>query len=77
MAGFRVTFFNDLCDSTGHDHRCCQREIELPQAVSAERAIEQAKREFERLERVERWHLRATGIRCDELAPGKSAVVAP
>lgn len=30
MTRLTVGFFNDLPDSTGHDHHVCQRSIDMP-----------------------------------------------
>ena len=67
MADFRICFYNDLPDSTGHDHHVCQRTILIPNAVDEERAIVQAKREFGRLEQVTHWDLHARTIECARL----------
>jgi hypothetical protein len=69
MAKFRISFFNDLPDSTGHDHHVCQRTIEIVDAEGEEQAIARAIGEFERLERVSHWGIHARKIECAPLAP--------
>lgn len=70
MSGFRVSFFNVIPDSTGHDHDCCQRTIDVPEAGGSKEAVELAKREFERLEGVAHWRVHAEFVDCrDASAP--------
>lgn len=69
MANFRVTFLNSLADSSGHDHRCVQRIVEVRGARDEQAAIGQAQRMFEQLEHVSRWDLRARRIICEPIAP--------
>jgi len=68
MTRFTVGFYNDLPDSTGHDHHVCQRSIDVPEAHDAAQAVEQAIVDFQRLEDVVDWHLHARTIEC---APAK------
>lgn len=70
MAAFRICFFNDIPDSTGHDHHCCQRSIEILEAVDEEEAIALAIREFERLEKIACWDLHARTYECAPLDIG-------
>jgi len=70
VAEYRVCFFNDLPDSTGHDHHVCQRTIEVSQVEGEEQAIVMAIREFERLEGVSHWNLHARKIECALMTPG-------
>lgn len=65
MTPFRVSFFNVIPDSTGHDHRCCQRIVDIPAAADADDAEERAKREFERLEGVHHWRIHASALECE------------
>lgn len=64
MAAFRICFFNEIPDSTGHDHHCCQRSIEILEAADEEEAIALAIREFEQLEKIARWDLHARTYEC-------------
>jgi hypothetical protein len=65
MASFRIRFCNDLLSSDGRAFHVCQRELEIGEAESAEQAIEAAKKEFERLEHVPDWRLRARSVECE------------
>ena len=65
MRHFRIRFCNDLTDSYGRQHHACQREIEVPASLGRDRAIEAAKREFERLEGISSWTHRARTIECE------------
>ena len=66
MISYRVSFYNQLPDDTGHDHLVCQREIEVATSCEKE-AVAKAIREFERNERVPNWRHRASEIKCIEL----------
>ncbi|MFN6942659.1 MAG: hypothetical protein ACK4OG_11750, partial [Parvibaculum sp.] len=55
---------NSLADSSGHDHRCVQRMVEVRGVRDEQAAIRHAQRIFERLEQVDRWDLRARHIVC-------------
>lgn len=67
MTAYRISFVNDLVDSHGHPHHVCQRHIEVRGAIDGAGAVERAKREFERLERIERWQLRARAIELESI----------
>lgn len=66
MPLYHVSFINDLIDSSGHPRRCCQRELDV-QAEDFPSAIRQATFEFERLEQVGSWKLRAQRTECEPL----------
>jgi hypothetical protein len=68
MASYRVSFFNEIPDSTGHDHHVCQRSIEITGAEDEAQAIRRAIVEFERLEGVSHWDLHARAMECSQLA---------
>jgi hypothetical protein len=59
---YRVSFFKDLLSSDGHQFRCLQRSIVIRRARSIERAVEAAKRRFERQCHVVDWRLHADGV---------------
>jgi len=59
MADYRVSFFNTLPNSYGKPFKCLQRVITVSSANDAEEALENAKREFERLEHVPNWKYHA------------------
>lgn len=64
MLRYRVGFYNDIPDSTGHDHHVCQREIELVTDGGRDQAIADAIREFEQQEHVSNWTVHARTIEC-------------
>ena len=66
MGSFRVRFCNDLLNPNGRPFHVCQREVVVA-ADGAADAIRAAKREFERLEQVPSWRLRARSIECEPL----------
>jgi hypothetical protein len=55
---FRVTFFKNLLDGSGHPHDCAQASVEI-NAPDECAAITKAQRKFAALEEVESWDLRA------------------
>jgi hypothetical protein len=59
---YRVSFFKELLSSDGHHFRCLQQSIVIRRARSDERAVEAAKRRFERLCHVTDWKLYADGV---------------
>jgi hypothetical protein len=59
---YRVSFFKALLSSDGHQLRCLQQSIVIRRARSVERAVEAAKRRFERRCRVTDWRLYADGV---------------
>ena len=59
---YRVSFFKALLSSDGHQFRCLQQSIVIRRARSVERAVEAAKRRFERRCRVTDWRLYADGV---------------
>jgi hypothetical protein len=58
MTRYKVSFFKNLLSSDGHPFRCLQQTIEV-HACRPERAVQAAKRRYERLHRVPSWKLRA------------------
>lgn len=68
MNAYRICFFNDLMNSTGHPFHCCQRTIEIRAAKSKDRAIAAAKRRFARSEGVAHWHIRANSFAVEDMA---------
>jgi hypothetical protein len=65
MAHYRIRFLKDLCDDTGHRHRCVEGIIDIRQARDQARAVEAAKRRFERMKRIPRWDLYADTFELD------------
>lgn len=66
MGSFRVRFCNDLLNACGRPFHVCQREVVVAAEDTAD-ALQAAKREFERLEQVPNWRLRARSIECEPL----------
>jgi len=62
MSRYRVIFFKSLLGIDGHADKCLQHSIVIRRARSAERAIEAAKRRYERRCRVADWSLHADGV---------------
>ena len=59
---YRVSFFKNLLSSDGHSFKCLQQSIVIRRARSASRAVEAAKRRFERLCHMADWRLYADGV---------------
>ncbi|WP_126174125.1 hypothetical protein [Altericroceibacterium xinjiangense] len=59
MFCYRVRFYNDTPDSTGHGHHVCQLEVEVITASGAEQAVADAIAEFEKHQEVTSWRARA------------------
>ena len=49
MSHYRVYYYKNLLSSDGHQFKCLQQQIDLPNAESAEKAEETAARQFESL----------------------------
>ena len=71
MAHYRVSFIKRLCDDTGHMHKCIEGVVDIRQARDRGRAVQAAKRRFERMKRVPRWDMYADTFELvnDERAP--------
>lgn len=59
MAHYRVSFIKRLCDDTGHMHKCIQGVVDIRQARDRGRAVQAAKRRYERMKRIPRWDMHA------------------
>lgn len=70
---YQISFFNDLTDSTGHVHHVCQRKVDVSDADDEQSAIVRAVDEFQRLEVVAHWGMRAQMIECRRLADSNGA----
>ena len=62
MCRYRVSFFRKLLSSDGHESKCLQQSIVIRRAKSIERAVEAAKRRYERLCQVADWRFCADGL---------------
>ena len=62
MCRYRVIFFKSLLGIDGHPDRCLQQSIVIRRARSVERAVEAAKRRYERHCHIADWSLHADGV---------------
>ena len=67
MKSYQISFFNELLNDFGREFYCCQRVIEIRLAKSRERAVEAAKRRFERQEKVSNWLIHARSFNVQEI----------
>ena len=72
MTSFRVSFFKNLSSSYGKPFKVCQRSMVIHSARSRARAIEAARAQFVRLERIDDWTLRADAVEA-EVEPNETA----
>jgi hypothetical protein len=59
VAHYRVRFIKTLCDDTGHAHKCVEGVVDIRRARDRDRAVQAAKRRFERMKKIPRWGLYA------------------
>ena len=57
-----ITFFKYVRSSNGHEFKCVQETITIARAKSIDRAVEAAKRRFERRRHVVDWQLHSDGF---------------
>jgi hypothetical protein len=76
---FRVTFFNNLINSSGMPFKCLQRAVIVGGVKDADTASQKAKREFERLENIPNWKYRAQFLEVEvvEIAAKKQSPIGP
>jgi hypothetical protein len=67
MSGYRVRFFKNLLSSDGHQFKCLQQQFDIPDVESAEKALDSAARQFEKLHRVRNWKMFADSIEVDRV----------
>jgi hypothetical protein len=65
VANYRVRFVKELCDHTGHQHKCIEGIVDICRAHDRNRAIQAAKRRFERMKGIPRWDLYADTFEVD------------
>lgn len=68
MTAYRVSFFNELTNSSGKLVKVCQRSVDIRVARTRDRAIEAAKKRFARLEHVGQWWLHARLVEIEDVA---------
>jgi hypothetical protein len=62
MCRYRVIFFKSMLGIDGQPDKCLQQSFVIRRARSVERAVEAAKRRYERRCHVADWRLRADGF---------------
>ena len=62
---YRIRFIKNLCDDTGHQHECLQATLHVRRARTKVRAIDAAKRKFERAKKTPRWDYCADFVEVD------------
>ncbi len=72
MLSYRVCFINEI-PRNDRLFRCCQRSVVIRSARSPERAIEAAKKRFERLEGIRDWKTHAALIEIEPVDPKSDA----
>jgi hypothetical protein len=65
MSGYRVSFFKHLLSSDGHPFKCLQQQLDIPDAESAQKAVDSATRQFEKLHGLPNWKMFADSIEVD------------
>jgi hypothetical protein len=65
MVHYHVRFIKNLCDDTGHQHKCVEAIVDIRRAKDQARAIQAAKHRFERMKRIPRWDLYADSFELD------------
>lgn len=78
MVQYHVRFIKNLYDDTGHGHRCVEGVVDIRRARDSGRAVQAAKRRFERMKRIPRWDLHADTFELEidereaDLPPGRA-----
>lgn len=72
MAHYHVRFIKTLCDDTGHPHKCVEGVVNIRRARDQDRAVQAAKRRFERMKRIPRWDLYADTFELDVHQEGRN-----
>ena len=65
MPHYRVRFIKDICDDTGHSHRCVEGVVDIRSARDQARAVRAAQRRFERMKKIRRWNMYADRFELD------------
>ena len=74
MRTYRVMFFKTLTNSYGKVFEVCQRTIDVSSARNTDRAVKQAKRQFEQWENFTDWRLHADYFQVDALSAPPDAI---
>jgi hypothetical protein len=76
MASYRVTFFKNLVNSSGHEFKCLQGTIEIRSARAHMRALRAAERRYKRSKQIHSWRLYADSAEMEALTnDGSSRIV--
>jgi hypothetical protein len=62
IKSYLITFFKYIRSSNGHEFKCVQEIVTIERAKSIDRAVEAAKRRFERRRHVVDWQLHSDGF---------------
>ena len=62
MPHYHVRFIKNLCDDTGHQHKCVEGTVHIRRARDQDRAMRAAQHRFARSKRVPRWSLYADAV---------------
>jgi hypothetical protein len=73
MTAYRVSFFNELTNSSGKLFKVCQRSVDIRTARTLDRAVEAAKKRFARLEHIVEWRLHARLFEVEALVEAQAA----
>ncbi|MDX8449475.1 hypothetical protein [Mesorhizobium captivum] len=74
MTSWRVTFFKNLVNSNGHQFKCPQGTIEIRRARDLHRALQAAKRRYERAKKIGHWTLYADVAELESVAADGSSL---
>jgi hypothetical protein len=77
MKSYRVKFYNELRNDSGHMFHCLQRTVEIRHARSKDRAIEAAKWRFARRERIASWAIHAHSLEIEDIEQTTSTSLRP
>ena len=69
MSAYRVSVFKTLLSSDGHPFKCLQFSIDIERAKSSQRAIEAARRRYQRRGRLPDWMGIADIVEAKDMEP--------
>ena len=69
MSAYRVSVFKTLLSSDGHPFKCLQFSIDIARAKSSQRAIEAARRRYQRRVRLPDWRSIADIVEAKDMEP--------
>jgi hypothetical protein len=77
MPRYLFRFMKNLCDDTGHQHRCVEGVVRIRQARNEDRAKRAAQHRFARTKRIRRWDMHADFIEIEVEATESGEVSRP